>query len=259
VALEADPRFHGFQPGASTTFEGLAHLYAGRVDRCLDIWATMAAHPAPGLERTAGRGLLMWLLPAAGRAEEARIMADETLAEARAHGNPSGIGVALAGYGRAFAETDPPRALRAYREGLQYCREQRVLSTEAVIARDAAGLEALHGRPDDAGELFDTTMDTYLRAGDHPSLAITLAHLGVFFDRVEQPEVAATLYGASTRYDSIVAVPGLPVVVEHLRAGLGADVFDRCVATGAGMELGEAVAYAHRHIRLIRRPSNPLS
>ena len=38
-------------------------------------------------------------------------IAEETVAAARAHGNPFLICFALDGYGRAFAQTDPARAL----------------------------------------------------------------------------------------------------------------------------------------------------
>ena len=41
------------------------------------------------------------MLPAVGQAAEARALADETLAAARATGNPLWIAYALAGYGRA--------------------------------------------------------------------------------------------------------------------------------------------------------------
>jgi predicted ATPase len=250
--LEADHRYLGFQPAVSRTYHGIAHLFAGQVDRCMAIWAEMAARPESGTMRTCGRALLTWLLPAVGRTEEARLMAEDAVAAARVHGNPAIVTVALAGYGRAFAETDPRLALDAYREGLRYCREHRVQSGEAFVAREAAGLEALHGRPDEAGDLFDIAMDAYLRSGDHHSLAITLAHLGVFFDRVDQPDVAATLHGATARYGSIVAVPGFAGTMEHVRTALGVAPFDTCVETGTAMSLAEAVAYAHRQIEVVR-------
>ncbi len=257
VALETDPRYDGFRPGWSTMWQGLAHLYAGRIERCLDLWSDMAADPQPGFRRVNGMALMLWLLPAVGRAAEAMKVADEYLAAARAYGNPAGIAIALAGYGRAFADTDPDRALAAYREGLEHARKHRVLLQEAIIARDAAGLEARHGRRDDALELFDSTIATYHRVGNHPGLAITLADLAVFFDRTVQSDIAATIYGSSTRYQSIVAAPGLPGVVEHLRAVLGDTLFDRCVETGAALDFGDAVAYARHQIRLARQPKDP--
>jgi predicted ATPase/class 3 adenylate cyclase len=255
LTLEADPRYEGFQAGLSRLFEGVAYVYAGRIEPCLAIFVEMAADTEPGFMRTAGQTCLAWVLPAAGRAKETRMMADETLAMARAHGNPFLIALALTGYGRASAETDPTRALAVYRQGLEYCREHRLAFQERVIARDAAGLEALHRLPDEGAELFDTTLDAYLRAGDHPSLAITIANLAVFFDRLHQPVTAATLYGASTRHASIATVPGLPTVVERLGAVLGADAFNTCVASGKAMEPREAVAYAHREIGIFRQAS----
>jgi hypothetical protein len=52
VALEADPRFDGFQYGFSRFFEAGAYLYAaGQVDRYLDI----AADAQPEFARLCGR------------------------------------------------------------------------------------------------------------------------------------------------------------------------------------------------------------
>jgi hypothetical protein len=83
------------------------------------------------------------------------------------------------------------------------------------------------------------------------------ASLGVFFDRIDYPDVAATLYGAATRSKAIAAVPGLPAAIEHLQATLGAAAFDRHVASGAAMDIGDAVAYARRQIRLAQQTSGP--
>ena len=75
----------------------------------------------------------------------------------------------------------------------------------------------------------------------------------MFFDRFERPEIAATVYGASTRQASISLVPNLPAVVDHLRSVLGDTRFAECVATGAGQSTADAVQYAHRQLRLTRR------
>jgi hypothetical protein len=257
LALEGDPRYDGFPPGWSIMWEGLGHLYAGRVDRCMEIWGDMAADPQPGFQRIGGMGLVLWLLPAVGRAAEARTIADEYLTAIRAYANPMQVAVALAGYGRAFADTDPDRALTAYHEGLDHAREHRLAFHVALIARDAAALEAVHGRLDDALELFDTTIDAYHRSGDRFSLAITLANLAVFFDRIDHPDVAARIYGSSTRYESVVAVPGLDGVVERLRVLLGPSAFDRAVAAGAALEFSSAASYARHQIRLARQAERP--
>ena len=180
-------------------------------------------------------------------------IADETVAVARAYGSPFWIGWALGGYGRAFAEAEPIRALEALREGLDYAHQYRLPFWEANLAQDAARLEAVHGDLDDALALFSTGINSFHRAGNIAFLAATFASLAVFFDRFERPEVAATIYGAGTRQASIGLVPHLPDVVAHLRSVLGATTFDECVAAGAAQEIAESVRYAHEQIQLASR------
>ncbi len=93
------------------------------------------------------------------------------------------------------------------------------------------------------------------RAGVQGNLGLALGSLAVHFDRVEQPEPAARIYGAGTHSLNITVVPGLQEAVQHLRKVLGGPVFDRYVAAGAAMETGDAVAYAREQIRLAR--TNP--
>jgi hypothetical protein len=162
------------------------------------------------------------------------------------------IAWALDGYGRAFTDTDPGRALIVLREGLVYAQEHRLSHWESLIARDAANLEAAHGERDRALAFFDNAIDSFLRAGNIASVAATLADLAVAFDRTDSPEIAVTLYGSSTHHSSANRVMNLRDDLEHLRAGLGETVFDRCVATGAAMELADAVAYARGKIREAR-------
>ena len=146
----------------------------------------------------------------------------------------------------------PDRASTAYRQGLVYAREHRLPFWEAAIARDAAGLEAVHGDPKQALVLFETAIDTFHRVGNVALLATALAGLAVFFDRIERPELAATVYGASTHYGIITMVINESPALNHLRSVLGASVFDDCVATGAAMEPADAVRYAHEQIQLAR-------
>jgi hypothetical protein len=46
-------------------------------------------------------------------------------------------------------------------------------------------------------------------------------------------------------------------VVVQLRTVLGDAGFDRCAATGAAMDLADAVGYAQHHIELARETANP--
>jgi hypothetical protein len=105
--------------------------------------------------------------------------------------------------------------------------------------------------------LFDTAIVSLHRAGNVASLAIALAWLAVCFDRFDRPDVAATLYGASTNPNQAHQIIGLPAAVEHLRSVPG-DAFDQCAATGAGMDPADAVEHARHQIQLARRQAaNP--
>jgi hypothetical protein len=83
------------------------------------------------------------------------------------------------------------------------------------------------------------------------------ANLAVCFDRIDQPDVAATIYGASTLQPVGQFTVELSGVVDHLRAVLGDTAFDNCAATGAAMDAANAVAYARHHIELARQAANP--
>jgi hypothetical protein len=84
--------------------------------------------------------------------------------------------------------------------------------------------------------MFDSTIDSFHQADDVGNGAATVADLATFFDRYEQPEVAATLYGSTTGYTSIVMVANPPATIEQLRTVLGEPRFAECVAAGEAME-----------------------
>jgi hypothetical protein len=128
---------------------------------------------------------------------------------------------------------------------------------EAAIAIQVASLEALHGDLTQALALFDAALDSFQRAGNVTLSGTTLAFLAVCFDRFAPPDIAATLYGASTNHPGSQYLVDLPAVA-RLRAALGDAFFDQCAATGAAMDLADAVGYARHHIELARRQAgNP--
>ncbi len=249
LALEADPRYDGFEAGWSATLEASAQALAGQTERCVEIFTTLAAEP--GFAHIYGSCGLLFMLPAVGRAEDAMAMAEETLNAARAYGNPHLIAYALYSYGVAFTTADPARALSVLREGLAYCRERRLVYLEGRCAQNAASLEAIYGDLEEALSLFDNAIDGFHRAGNVAQLADMLANLAAFFDRMGSAEVAATLWGASAKHPMDYLID-LPATVAHLRAVLGDTVFDQCAAAGAAMENADAVAYARHHIQQAR-------
>jgi hypothetical protein len=174
------------------------------------------------------------------------------LAAARTWGNAFFIAWAHSGCGRTYMESDPVRALNALRVGLGFARETRVVLFEAIILREAAGLEAVHGDLDRGLALFEQTLDSFQRSDNVPNLAGTLASLVVVFQRLEMPDLAATVYGGTTPYPGANIGRSLAEAVEHLRTVLGSQRFGECVAIGAAMDLGEAVRYARDQIQLAR-------
>jgi hypothetical protein len=254
--LAADARYDGFDPEWSSYREAQAYLMAGQVDRFMEICANFADQPGPG--HILGRCGLLMALTMAGRDEEARAIAEDTVAAARAHCNPYCIAVALYASGRAFAQADSERARRVMGDGLVYAQEHRLSLLVSAIAQEAAGLEAIYGDLGQALALFDTALDSLQGTGNVTSVGATLAILAVCFDRFDRPDVAATLYGAGRPNFPRLYLFYLPAVVDHLRTALGDAAFDQCAATGANMDLAEAVGYARHHIELARRQTaNP--
>jgi hypothetical protein len=205
----------------------------------------------PGLAHVVGLVGRLLALAVLGRVDEARAVAEATVAAARAHGNPFWIGSSLAALGRVFGDADPARALRAIHEALAVARDHRVVYVEAIASRGAASLEARHGDARRAIALFQTTLESLHRFGDDVgNLVIAFGELAVLFDRLERPEIAATLYGASRRHGDIGWAIRLPYVVDHVRSILGEATFDELAGVGAAMALGDAVSYAQHQLQL---------
>jgi tetratricopeptide (TPR) repeat protein len=224
-ALEADPRFDPFENGWSRVWEAFGHRYTGRIDTMFELCDQLAREP--GLARVMGLVLQLSVLPGVGRTEEAHALAEPTMDAARALGNPYWIAYALTGCARAFAETDPVRSMEIVRDAIEYDRRQRLVYFEMGLLRDLAGLEAALGEPERALGLLDTAVERYHRAGNHASVASGLALVAVLFSRLEQPELAATVYGMSTPH-GISLVVQLPNVLDELRAALGQERWSAC-------------------------------
>jgi hypothetical protein len=248
MELERAPRYQPFENGWSQTMVATADFFAGRMDRYEEVSTAMAAQT--GFARVNGLCNLTNMLAATRRGPEARAIADEMLAAARAAGNPAIIGYALWCYGRAFADTDPVLAMRTYHDGLAHTRLHRLPAWEMTIAQELAQLEMTQGSVEQGLIRLDSTIGSFHQSGQIGLLTAGLASLAVFLARNEQPEVAATLYGATTPHGVNVITSGLTDAVEDSRVMLGDSRFAECVAAGEAMELAQAVQYAHHQIQL---------
>jgi predicted ATPase/DNA-binding SARP family transcriptional activator len=250
-ALEQDTKFDSFESGWSRAWEAFGHRYCGTtgIDKMFEICDELARES--GLAHVIGLVLSLVVLPGVGRADEARAQASSTLATARALDNPYWIAFALSGYARAYADSDPALAMDTMRDALEYDRQQRLTYFEASIMRDMAGLQQGLGMPEQALELLDAAVVLYQRAGNRASVATTLALVAVVFNRLEQPELAATIYGTSTPHGTSM-VAYLSDELDQLRATLGEEAFDARVADGARMEFDDAMEYVRREIAIAR-------
>ncbi len=255
MELEIDPRYDPYEFGMASIGHSNAHLFIGNLERSVEICTDLAKRT--GFARRIGLAGLLNQLPGLGRGEEARALADDALHALREQDTPFWLAYTLLGYARAFAETDPPRAMRVLQEAVTYTQEHRLPFWEAIIIREAATMEALHGDRDRALELFDGAIASQHRDGNVAHVAASLASVAVCFDQLGQPDTAATIYGSSTPYGSLSRARGLRQTCQHLADTLGQAKFEDLVAQGAAMGLAEAVHYARHHIQLARHQSPP--
>ena len=249
--LEADPRYEPCEPGMSGLVEALSHVYAGHLDRYVDVAERVAA--LPGNARAWGLSLLLDGLQASGRVDEALALTEEAMAAARELGNPYFIAYAYWTSGSAYSRTDPARALALWRRGLDYVRQHRVDFFVGFIARDAARLRLVDADPDDALTMFDAAIEAFQQVGNVAQLTITLASATALFERIDRLDAAATLHEAVIRLPgSEHHVPALPELADRLEARLGAEAFRLHSAQGAGMDLGDTARFARLEIQRAR-------
>jgi predicted ATPase/class 3 adenylate cyclase len=248
--LEATGVHDPFEAGWSGFYEGVGHLYAGRLERAVTVMTDVTFHSP---SHPTALGGLVYLLSAVNRSGEALVIADENLELTRARGNPVAIAFALLAYGRALEVSDPDRALTLLREAHELSRAHPIPIIESLVARDRAGLETRQGEIDQALDLLDETLTSFHRAGHVANVAGTIANLAVLFDRLEQPEIAATLAAVAMNNRLGAVIVDLPHLVERLRSKLGDTATDDAIAAGAKLDLADGMRYAHQQIAIAQR------
>ena len=250
-ALERDPRYEPCEPGMSGLIEALAQVYAGHLDRYVDVAERVAA--LPGNARGWGLSLLLDGLQASGRVDEALALTHEAMLAARALGNPYFIAYAYWTSGSAYANVDPEAALALWREGLDYVHQHRVDFFVGFIARDAARLRLVDADPDDALTMFDAAIDAFQQTGNVAQLTITLASATALFERIGRLDSASTLHAAIVRQPgSEQHVPDLPELAGRLAARLGKTAFQHLRRHRCGDGPGRYGA-----VRSTRDPASP--
>src|SRR5262249_11804419 len=112
VALETEPGYDPCEPGLAAFIGALANVYAGNLDRYVEL-ATEAAS-LPGSARAFAIPALVDGLQASGRVDEALDLLDASVDAARDGGSPFWLAYALWTAGLTLSKRDPSRALSTW-------------------------------------------------------------------------------------------------------------------------------------------------
>jgi predicted ATPase/DNA-binding CsgD family transcriptional regulator len=254
--LEIDARYEACEPGYATFIEALGQVYCGDLDRYVELTGAVARRY--GSDRGYGLAAYVDGLQSCGRIEEALALTEESVAAARALGNPYWIAYALWIAGMALSKADVRRAFAAWEEGVAFVREQHVQFFEGFLARDAARLHASDGEPAVALVLFAEAIAAFQRVGNVPQLIITLASVPMLFERLDRLAPAAMLLGALSREpSSFHHVPGLSDLDDRVGRALGTRRAAELRSAGAALDLNQAAVYARQQLDAARRDPSP--
>jgi predicted ATPase/class 3 adenylate cyclase len=184
----------------------------------------------------------------AGRSNDAMAAAPDVLAAAEATGNPYALSGALLGYGFAFRDADPEKALDAMRRGLVIAHDSGIGSTEAYLALNIGRLEARGG--DRAAALDHLTLALRINRDSGANLAIrspltilvdVLTGLGCY-------ESAATVAGFAFSPLTTAAFPELTTNIARLRDVLGDRTYESLARSGEAMTTAAIATFAYDQI-----------
>jgi tetratricopeptide (TPR) repeat protein len=194
------------------------------------------------------RANLVVALTVAGDGGEARAAANGLIDAAEATHNPYALSFALYGYGYAFSDADPVRALEALRRGLVIAQDSGNRYVEANLATALSPLEAEHGDPLAALDHITVAIRNFYDSGNVGLTRNALATLAVLLNRLGRLEPAATIAGFAFSPLTASASPQLSTVIAHLRHVLDDQTYESLARNGETMTTAAMVTYAYDQI-----------
>ncbi len=193
--------------------------------------------------------------------DEAMAAANGLIDAAEAADNPFVLSWALLAYGIARQHADPVGSLAALRRGLAIAQDSGNRLVESTSAYGVARLEAEHGDPLAAFDLFTLAIGNYHDAGNSYMIGAPLMFLAAFFDWLGRYEPAATIAGfAVTRpLAGLAYMADLRTAIAHLHDALGEAAYESLAGKGEAMTTAEMVAYAYAQIEQARAELNTIS
>jgi predicted ATPase len=246
IALLADPAFEPFV-WIYTDLAMLA-LFENDAESALALTRTGAAHPADARDRFCANHVAI-ILSQVGRLDEARVIADDVLAQAIATGMPSSIAMGYRVKGLALAKSDPAKAIEVLQRAHRTAQRSGTPLWANSIAIDIANLQATTGEPKAALESFRDLLADAAGMRDSFLASSGLSSLILLFERLGHAAVAATLYGALPKVIEKGALfDELTAAMTRIRATLGGAPFKSCLERGEGMSLSEASRFGRDEV-----------
>ena len=176
-------------------------MYCGDLDRYVELTGEVAERY--GSERGYGLAVVRRRPPVGGRIEEALALTEESVAAARALGNPYWISYALWIAGMAFSQgRRAPGARGVGRGRRRSCASTASSSSRASSRATRPACTPPTASPRPRSVLFADAIAAFQRAGNVPQLIITLASVPALFERLDRLAPAAMLLGALSREPS---------------------------------------------------------
>jgi tetratricopeptide (TPR) repeat protein len=236
----------GEVPFGSEGTLGAVYMAIGQPERGVE-WCR--AQLARGRDtHTFTRYWLVAMLAMAGAGEEARAAANRLIEAAEATHNPYALACALFGYGNAFRDADPVRALEALRRGRVIAQDSGNRFVESLLATGLARLEAEYGDPLAALDHITLGIGNFYESGNVGYIRSPLAILAVLLDRLGRYEPAATIAGFAFSPFSASTVHQLSTAVAHLREVLGDPAYESLARAGEHMTTAAMATYAYDQI-----------
>jgi predicted ATPase len=246
-------RSHDLLPYGQEGNIGGAYMYIGHPERWVDISRAELGRRPTSLPI---RACLVLGLVFAGSGGEARAVADGLIEASEATRNPFLLSFALMAAGAAFGETDPGRALDAYRWGLSIAQDSGNRFIESSIAYSLGRLEVAHGDAASAFDYLGLAIGNLDDAGDRATMRIPLALLATALDRLERYDSAATIAGFACGPLTEMLYPEMTAAIDHLRDVLGDQAYESLAREGATMTTAAMTTYAYDQIDRARAELN---
>jgi hypothetical protein len=186
------------------------------------------------------------------RIDEAVALAGTTVTAAIATNNPASLASALFANGLASRLADPLTAMGVFRRGLSVARDSGNRWFEGICAHPLAVLEAEHGDPRIALDLFTDTINRFHDVGDTSSTRSPMVGVVAFLDRIGRHEPAAVIAGYAADPLTHSVYPELAATVDRLRGLLGDSRYAILTGQGQTMTAADAVRYTLTEIELAR-------